>query len=700
MTQPLFLQADHYEKSGAAETALPESPNEWPQEILQELYKQVPFVSDFEPSVEMERVDGERGYAFGHVVLRNKTELPMNAQPGAAEAAGIREVRVPIIVTDRKLQPFDVMVTSDAKVLPLTEHRLRAAIFRPQAFDLTSKTPGDQSMIGQLFPPIRQNGGMGGLAGGVGSMGKIGSELEAFLTEKEASVPNSTTKPEQQNAKQPVVNFQKSGSLLSAILPTINASDLTAFVQRYEESGMKAAMVRNRHALAPALQKLASCEPQSAEKRASVIPNFIRPSVVQIVAVEGNYGVKVANHAFWAPRTDIVDRGEVIRRFGEKIVLAVDLSGAVTLADGAEAKEGPGVEEKAELVKDFGLYKVQDVDGKDLIGYVFPNLLDTDGTLLPLALFTNGSQAAVQGEIAGVLAGGGTALPEGPPRGHGSFVRTLPNGKVDSTIPMEIQATLAGEGGVVLAGQTFDSRPIQVSIQPNIQEISEVDGQMLVPDSFRWLPLGDAGSVTLISEVDGYRKEAAAMRQMASITLRAGSPDSYSVDGMHIDKLAADERHFLNRDQVMFLLAGLGTDLEYAAHKMAEAYGSDAPVLVKIGRMIRLAGDELIAAEKSAATNISNLPDFRRDLTKEAAYIPDPTAVDTVLSLGFVNPENMMTFVSYLPVIDETQSKLCELLVAARLGLKDVPANALEHAIRVVEDVVEGLRVLAFSQKS
>ena len=81
---------------------------------------------------------------------------------------------------------------------------------------------------------------------------------------------------------------------------------------------------------------------------------------------------------------------------------------------------------------------------------------------------------------------------------------------------------------------------------------------------------------------------------------------------------------------------------------------------------------------------------------KEAALIPDPTAVDTVLSLGFINPENIMTFVSYLPTLEDSQAKMCDLLLAARVGLTDVSSTALERAIRSTEEAVEGLKVLAF----
>ena len=55
-----------------------------------------------------------------------------------------------------------------------------------------------------------------------------------------------------------------------------------------------------------------------------------------------------------------------------------------------------------------------------------------------------------------------------------------------------------------------------------------------------------------------------------------------------------------------------------------------------------------------------------------------------------------MTFVGYLPVVEDSQTKLCELLLASRLGMNDVPSSALEKAVRSTEEVLEGLKILAF----
>src|SRR5262245_20877121 len=109
----LFLQPDSpYESSDARKTAMastrmPEDPNAWPQEVLQELYKEVPYISDFSPHVVMDRVDAEKGYAFGYVTVMNRTETQLDSSAEANAAGGIRQVRVPVVIKDGELYPLD-----------------------------------------------------------------------------------------------------------------------------------------------------------------------------------------------------------------------------------------------------------------------------------------------------------------------------------------------------------------------------------------------------------------------------------------------------------------------------------------------------------------------------------------------------------------------------------------------------------------
>lgn len=659
----LFLrQSLQFEKS-ASETTLPEDPNAWPKEILQELYKQVPYIADFQPHIEMDRVDGEKGYGMGHVEVMNQTEIQQGTPPDQMAAAGVRVVRVPIIVKNNKLSPFDILITDNSKIVPLTESRLRQAIFRPQAFDVTSKTPGDQSMIGQLYPPYRQNYGFGG--GGVALNVGMGKESQ-------------------------------SRSVLDAILPTINESDYLTFTSELEDRGLQLAFVKNAGASAMALEKLLTHDP-SMIKTASPA-DFIRPTVVQISKTDDGYKVKTASHVFWAPKEETLDRGEVVHRYGAKIVLAADLSGAATMAEGATASEGGEPAETPGPVGEAGLYKVQDSQGRELLGTVIPHLFDTDGSRIPLALFTNGSQAAVQADIIGIPAGEAADLPSGEVGGKGAFY-TVEGGEILATIPLDLQASysMPGEPGVN-SGTTFDGRPIEVSVQPNIQTVVGADeGKMLIPAHWKWLPLDKADEVSLASS-EASSKQASAKRMFAAVEVRCGGIDSFSVSGPAVSKLASDETQFLSLDDTMFLLAGLGVEQSYGIKKLGEAFSNREPALVKIGRTLKTAEEQKRAAVIKAAAVMESYVSLRRPLFKEAAVIPDPTALDTILSLGFINPENILTFISYLPVIDDSQSKLCELLLASRLGLQDIPASALEKSIRSTEEVLEGLKILAFQQ--
>lgn len=188
----------------------------------------------------------------------------------------------------------------------------------------------------------------------------------------------------------------------------------------------------------------------------------------------------------------------------------------------------------------------------------------------------------------------------------------------------------------------------------------------------------------------------------ACVELRHGGDGTFAVTGLPVEKLAADATQFLNLDETLFLLGGLGVNLQHAQEKIGQAAAWSRPVAVPVGRYIKTAAAVVSESRAKAASALGAfadvLPLLRKDLVKEAAVIPDPTAVDTVLSLGFLNPENLGTFIGYLPVLDAGQKKLCELLLASRLGMKEVPMGALEKAIRSTEEAIEGLKVLAFSK--
>lgn len=856
----------------AAEVDLPENAAQWPQEITQELYKQAPYVADFQPDVNMEAVNAEQGYGFGHFEVQNKTEVPDNATPEQEKQIGVSRVRIPIIVKDFKLLPFDVLVTEESKMWPLTEDRLRQALFRPQAFDVTSQTPGDQSMVGQLYPPYRQNYGLGGEGGGMGE--KMGSALEQYL-KKEAEAKNTQdiaariasaldipakkanvnaypldtlgvdreelkktayTAPEliaflnalgspveggikgrrearelgastlegavrgslgslagaslgalgggvvghgvgllaehapglthHAGAFEPVgmvlggnyfkgkgydlamspvrerarekasrdgektgavthpvsdaalglkvkdvvpkvkvrenkSDTEKTSSLLSAIQHTVYAGDYDHVSGQIEKHAT--AYLSHKHYTKDALRKLASISPVTLEDRFNEYAPALVPTAMQLERSRDGYVVKTASNVAWRPVHQDIGRGDAVRMFGEKIVLAADMSGAVTI------EEGPGVQEAVDAqdadapsvdvpdvsalggVRAAGQYKVQTTDGRDLVGFVIPGLVDIDGSHVSVSLFTNGTEFALQQDIAGEQAEAGVFLPEGNPRGKGFFYRQTGE-DVEATVPLQILSSAGGEGFIA---QTFDGRDVRVVIQPNVRRVVGMEGTMILPEGFRWCPTGDA-EVQLVGEQENFSKQSSAARKFASVTVRAGSEDSFSFDGIPVHKLASAERSFLSYNDALFLLAGLGTDTKYGATKLAESLAFSTPVEVRVGRHITPMEEAVQDSHKTASALLAKIPNLKVDLVKEAAFVPDPVAVDTILSLGFINPENLRTFVGYLPKIESVVSKLCELLVASRLGVKDLPVGALEKTVKMLEDVVQGLKTMAF----
>ncbi|WP_394831780.1 hypothetical protein LVJ94_35215 [Pendulispora rubella] len=669
----LFIETS-FEKSSSAEVALSEDPNAWPSEVLQQLFKAMPFVADFEPHVQLDPVDGERGYGFGAIQVTNKTEMQLGTPEEAMQEAGVRSAKIPIVIRDRMLQPLDLLVTDNSEMLPLTEARLRQAIFRPQIFDITGTTPGDMSMIGQLYPPYRQNYGFGG-GGATMSAGPMGKEGRLV----------SSSSPE----------------LLTAIAPTIERAHYDEWKTALAEKGLQAAFVKNAHAR-PAVAMLLDSEPMEGRyKMAEAILGQVKPDVAQLVRMgEGEYLVKSASARLWMVRQERMSRPEALRVFGQKTVLAADISGSATLtadgADGADDEEDH-LEDTPALVSEFGIYRVEDLRGRSLVGYVFPALLDTDGTSLPISLFTDGSEAAVQGEIFGVRVEGGASLFEGEPRGHGAFFRTFPDGHGEATLPLTLEASLGSGQGVSYLGKTFTEREIDVQITPDVAHVTEAGGAMLIPSDMQWLSLDETSPVILAS---ARTKTAEAKAFLDSVTIRAGGEGSFSFQGAPLRKLGAEACSFLETDDALFLLGALGVPSEVAARKLAEATTGARPVTVGVRRTIEPIGKAGEQAKKLAGERLQQLPNLRRSLVKEAGEIPDPVAVDTVLALGFLNPENIRTFIEYLPRIDNAQKKMCELLLAARLGLRDVPVAAIERAIRTTEEVIEGLRIIAFQTSS
>lgn len=683
----LFLKPKNDFEKTAGAVDLPEDPNAWPKEILDELYKQVPYISDFQPNVEMSKVDPEMAYGLGHIEVMNHTSANPE-QPESMISTNVRTLRIPVIIKDGALSPFDIFIDDTNRTLPLTEARLRQALFRPQIFDSVGEGPGDVSTVSQLYPPLRQSHGFGG---GAMQMAKIGSALESWLIDELEKQDGGFRRPKEKVASATPM-FRKTGSMLSTISPTINQDDMQVFCTALEDENTRLYLRKNAAATKEAVGKILQSEPLSAEKLASFAESHLRPNVIQVSKVETGYLVKKANSAFWEPKFERIHRGQLVSQFGEKVALAVDTAGSVTMGETGTAEEAT----KAPLqpVIESGLYEVYDLEGKKIVGSVLTNLYDADGERVPLSLFSNGSQSTVQAEIFGNRMDGTVALSASKPFGTGVFFTLTGERGPEGTVPFTIHnsASMPGEPGVIHA-ETMEGTPIDLSIQEIAVPTATPEGRLLIPSSWSWTSLEGAAEVSLAG---GPESPEVAPEKAAALHVSSSDGEAFTFWGEPVEKLASDERAQVDVDQALFLLTALGVDQRHSVQKLAAASSGLQPETLFVHRDLKPANLLREEVVKMAQVRHADRIPLKRYLLKEAASIPDPAAVDVVLSLGFINEENLMTFVSYLPVIDDAQKKMCELLLGCRLGISEIPEGALERAIRSTEEVVEGLKVIAF----
>jgi len=87
------------------------------------------------------------------------------------------------------------------------------------------------------------------------------------------------------------------------------------------------------------------------------------------------------------------------------------------------------------------------------------------------------------------------------------------------------------------------------------------------------------------------------------------------------------------------------------------------------------------------------MKDIAKDLTKEAAALGDAGLVDNVLSLQFINKDNVNKYIEFIPQLEKAASNLADMLIGARLGV-NVEEHPIKAAMENVVEVIDDLRLL------
>ena len=179
----------------------------------------------------------------------------------------------------------------------------------------------------------------------------------------------------------------------------------------------------------------------------------------------------------------------------------------------------------------------------------------------------------------------------------------------------------------------------------------------------------------------------------------------YNISGKpveYIDKYA--QCHGLNTKEAMTILRLVGVKQDQATGILKTAINNalmDKDPVTIYGVRDDYINDR-ITPQMEKLARINELKkkyaeSLRVDLVKEASVLTNPDAVDVILSLNFINENNLNDYVNQIPQLENVNSKLAELLVASRMGLSDMDEGALKKSINGLSSVIHGLENLKLS---
>jgi hypothetical protein len=484
-------------------------------------------------------------------------------------------------------------------------------------------------------------------------------------------------------------------SLCAAISPTIGRADFARFDETFRVPGA-AALIEKNASVMDGLRALTSAPPQT-----KVASRVARQDVVQVRPDGYGYIIKTsAAPTGVAPVETKVSAQKARQILPQEALQVADQQGAATVT-GVEAMPDP-LTEQATPVTTFGLYKVTNAEtGKQLMGYVIPGLFDPlQGQVTGQMLFTNGTSYSMQPGITGVMVGVSHSLPipENPDiRGLGVFVKT--DGKtLLCTVPYLIATKVQVNGQGYFAAQDMMGNDVRIIPSPGLaRPVASSATDIAIPADFGFMPLENPVS---LAGGEDLMKAAQATAHDTMVEIRAWS-GGCSLSGPVFEKVGSGEHSWVDG---VFWLAAAGMPQNLSAACLEKAAASGKPVRM-YGLQPLSTREELVSeTRKEAALDLleEQLPPRVNLLLeiaaithdKKASAMIDVASVDAVLALNFLNPENVDTFIEFLPDLENAATKLAGVVLAAQVGLQSIPKTAAVRAMFALEDVIKGLKTL------
>lgn len=675
---------------------LSDNVREWQQEISAMIAEKLPKDLHVDVSVVFQQVDDEKGYAVGTAIGRDQSSN--------------KTIGIPIIVKSWHLAPIDLFFC-EGKLYPLTDDNL-AKIFYQSSLGagVAPQTP-PPNMVDDVYSEMR-NPPLGGK-----------------------------------------YSYSAPFSMLNLISGTLGSEDLK-LLKTAVANDHRLLVGYQRHGTFDVLRKYAAETPKPTEQDEINKERTSSTFTIKKDGPDA-YRLYSANDEVFDPVIVATNRQGLVnflnmsrselQDFEKDPMLVIDRNGHYTLTppespygkpvDGPTGENALGEHKNpfvfdplqddrtAKSIDSFGRYGVRDRDGVLAKGWVIPNVVDFDGNTVSNKLFLGKALAAYQGRIAGIPLPDDAATgldPDRPDTGKLGVLLYREGKDVFATIPFQITAVTVFKKLKALS--IVDARGKQCTLiqTPAINGIVKVSPNMVgksdiapligpkdnyfvsanlifirmarlcpvseSPDDFKriaaeWL---DHNPIKVAMSNGRYVFRGGKIKKYAA----AASGPVFSNENVTIKKLAFDFNS-LPRHEAEFLLASWGLPMTKVAQVLD---GVKTRIALDIHHL-RLPDPRghLKVAKPVAHANASSLKAPIAELVKIAANLEDAQTVDSVLSLGFVNPENVTRFASAKPMLWEVSHMLAKLLLASRLGMEDIPEEAARAAISHLQRVIDGL---------
>jgi hypothetical protein len=632
------------EKQAAGMLSLPPASSTWQRLILQEAYKQVPMLQDLALTVELSRVDEPRGYGYGRILVKHASHGGV-----MSPSAVVKTAVIPVTIRDRKMDPLDVVMLSD-RIFPLSEDKLL------DEFQTLSVGSAEQDRKASSY-----------------SRGS-GSNLDKYIT------PSSDRRYANVNT-----SLTKQASLLEVAARTSTQADKLSLMSAVDDEFTKQMFEKNAD-FRGALDKALTTPSLTRAEVSAKLEALVEPDVVAIRAnKDGTYYTKTASRSFFSITGSDLTRVEAEALFGTAALDRIDEKGFIRAANAVD-----GFEELGSLgdvaAAGSGIYKVASASGEA------PALVLRDPIDIQRGGKASSGYLVIQPEAHGFQSTLGgerlTRIPVTPNRpdigDHGCFVWDQGD-STGSTLPIKIAAeVIDGFGGY--EARTHRNSLVRVALgavkQPVFTELGVV-----LPAESQFLPVVKERTAYKTPEAFGTEKRAFLEKNGQVQILAYG--DQYLLRG---DKLGEYNNVPQSRENAEFLLVALGSK-------------NPGPLLTKVATVktvyvktpVELQPESELrkeAAEK-AKELYANFPDelkFKPEIVKLAAALPpDRATIDTMLALNLLNPDNLRIIREYIPEIEKTASRLAEVLVATRMGLRGDP-EPIRLAMHYVRRVGQQLK--------